>query len=376
MAHPEIQKWFRSHQDAQVNGIRVRPIQHPLLKEEPLSIQKGQAEATCLESDTGNMWILKKLFKNKGLARSYLVPVGSLLPRHEGFIAGTERHILSADKLARAPQCYFSNDLASFLDGTILMPRILGMGWSGLADDIRDGQVQLSKQDRIVLLRNLIALITILEKSNCCHRDLSSGNVFIDTATWKVYLIDFDSLYHPSLVMPKTTTCGTTGYIPPYAWDGLGLDAKRTWCPHADRYTLGLLVIEFCVMDVRSPLTADGGMFDQDELRRRSGPGIESVKTSLRANWPTLLNLFQQTIDSRNFDSCPSPQGWQNVLNGCSSESIRLDQMESIPAGYFQKILSRAIRPKIMSNLTPRLSDIPEFKVFPKTIILPPNPWK
>ena len=103
MAYDPVEKWFKSRKYAQVNGSRVRPIEHPLLKEVPLSIQKGQAESTCLISEDASKWILKKFHKGKGLDRSYLVSVSSLLPRNEAFLAGTDRQILSSEKLTKVP---------------------------------------------------------------------------------------------------------------------------------------------------------------------------------------------------------------------------------------------------------------------------------
>lgn len=380
MAHATVEKWFGSGKYAQVNGSRVRPIPHPVLKEEPLSIQKGQASAICLIADDGSKWILKKFHQGRSLDRSYLVSVTSLLPRKDGFIAGTQRQILSSDKLTRTRRCYYAADLATFLDNAILMPQIAGIDWAGLADEVRQGQVQLSKPHRVALCRDLIELVAALEDSECSHRDFSSGNVFIDIASWKIYLIDFDSLYHPSLAMPKATTCGTVGYAPPFAWRGDVLDARRTWCPHADRYALGLLVAEFCVLDKGSPITAEGGMFDQDEIRQRSGPSLDSARKALTAHWPNLSGLFEATINSEHFGSCPSPQDWQRALDSTFPRPPSLTQLESIPAGYFQQILSSINRPAVALWGPPDLSEIPEFKVetrnsFSNVIILPSNPW-
>lgn len=380
MASPEIEKWFKSRKYAQVNGCRVRPIPHPVLKEEPLSIQKGQAVAICLIRDGGGKWILKKFHPGKNLDRCYLESVTALLPRLDGFIAGTQRQILSSDRLTRAPRCYYANELASFINDTILMPQSSGTPWSSLADDIREGQIQLSREQRISLCRNLIELVAALEDGNCCHRDISSGNVFIDLPVWKTYLIDFDSFYCPSLTMPTATTCGTIGYAPPFAWRTGALDPKLTWCLHTDRYALGILIAEFCILDKGSPMTSDGGMFDQDELRQRSGRGLDAARRTLHSQWPAAARLFDATINSKNFESCPSPKDWQCAINSIFPKPPSLAHLESIPAGYFERILKSASRPAAILRPPPALSEIPEFKVEPRNyfsnvLTLPPDPW-
>ncbi|MHC4799406.1 MAG: hypothetical protein ACYTF1_22455, partial [Planctomycetota bacterium] len=184
MAHTAIEKWFGSGKYAKLNGSRMRPIPHPVLKKEPLSIQKGQATATCLIADDGSKWILKKFHQGKALDRTYLLAVTSLLPRLDGFLAGTNRQILSPDKLTKNSRCYYVADLAAFLNDAILMPQVDGIDWSGVADEVRQGRLQLSKPNRATLCRNLIGLATALEDDKCSHRDLSSGNVFIDITSW------------------------------------------------------------------------------------------------------------------------------------------------------------------------------------------------
>lgn len=383
MAYKVIEEWFRSRKYAQLNGSRMRPIEHPVLKDAVLSIQKGQAESICLLSENGSRWILKKFHKGKNLDRNYLVSVSSLLPKHNAFKAGTDRQILSSDKLTNIAQCYYDSDLAVFLDNTILMPQIIGIDWAGLADEIRQGNIQISKAHKVELARNLTELIDLLEKNNCCHRDFSSGNIFISTTTWQIYLIDFESFYHPKLKMPKATTCGTTGYTAPFAWQSGTLDAKQSWCLYADRYALALLIVEFLVLDKGFPLTAEGGMFDQDELCTRSGTGLDQTIRTLEKDWPTVTNLFKKAINSKGFNSCPSPQDWRQMLESIPGVFVRppkLGQLEKISADYFRKIIGMSRRPAPLWP-APCLADIPEFdlesslKSVSNIVTLPSNPW-
>ena len=380
MGYSAVEKWFKTRRYAQVNGSRVRPIEHPVLKGVPLSIQKGQAECYCLICDSGDRWILKKFNKGKDLNRSYLLNVSSILPRAKGFLAGTQRQILSSGKLTKKPQCYYAEDLAIFLDNTILMPQITGTDWAGIADEIRQGGIQLSRSDRLELCMNLTDLICTLEKNNCAHRDLSSGNLFIVIGSLAVYLIDFDSLYHPSLKMPQATTCGTVGYTPPFAWKADKLATKQTWCLHSDRYALSILLTEFLLLDRGCPLTAEGGMFDQDELRKKYGPGLNRARKVLKKEWLGVSNLFDTAISSTNFNSCPSPKDWQQVLGKMPevrTKPPKLEQLRGFSADYINRIINK--QPTAPLQPVPSLSEIKPIYLdllqsTPRYVPLPPAP--
>lgn len=382
MSDEIVEKWLRSRKFAQVNGKRLRPLEHTSLKGTPLSVQKGQARAYWFSDENGQNWILKKFNNGKDLDPAYLNAIPSLLPKDDAFIAGTQRQVLSSCTLNRNTGCYYTAALANWLDSTVLMPKISGYDWSAIADDIREGKLKLQKGHRIQLALNLAHLIEVLEKYNCCHRDISSGNVFIIIASGEISLIDFDSMYHPNLAMPKATTCGSAGYASPYAWHSNNLDAKRTWCLYADRYALAIIIVEFLVLDKGSRLTGEGGMFDQEELRKRGGKGIDDIRKILSTEWSQVLPLFDAVINSRNFASCPSPQDWQQVLDKAPEARIRpprIEQLESIWSDYFSEILGK-LRPATPLHSAPSLSDMPAIslnlsKIVARTVSLPPDPW-
>ena len=380
--------WLNSKKYAKLNGTYAMPVEHPILRKTPLSIQKGQAEAFCLNAKDGKKWILKKFYKAKTLDRSYLDKVTSILPKEKAFIAGTDREILNSSKHTKEPQYYYSPKLAEFINNTILMPRIVGTDWSGVADDIRNGDINPSKSERVEIALDLARVIQSLEKAQCSHRDLSSGNVFINTSTSKIYLIDFDSLYHPSLKMPKQTTCGTTGYIPRFTWLAGELSSNISWCRFSDRFSMSLLIIEFLVMAKGVPLTSDGGIFDQEELRRGYGGGIRDISSELKSFWPSVHDLFHKTLNACSFGQCPSPLDWIKRLEFLSA-NIRPPQLIAMPdfskiAHKQSPISTKNIRaPKlteisvpdfsIVLRKVPKLSDISEFGPI---LILPSNPWK
>jgi hypothetical protein len=356
-----VEYWLQTGHNAIIDKISVKPIEHALLKGKPLSSQKGQAEAFLFIDDNCNWWILKKFHNNRNLDRGYLNRVSSVLPRDNGFACGTRRQVLSRGALHQTIGYHYSTELDTWLDGTVLMPKVAGLDWAALADEIRDGNVCLEGAQRVTLCRNMARLVQLLEDHQCAHRDFSCGNVFIDSRTWQVSLIDFDSLYHPSLTMPQATTCGTAGYTPHHAWNHGNLDPRRTWCECADRYALALINAEFLLVKSGAKATGEGGLFDQDELRRQSGTGINSIMGQLKSKYPHAAQLLEATIHSSNFKDCPSPQDWNSCFvttPSSTSATPCLDDLMDIPAGYFDNRLNKC-RPASPLWPAPSLSEMP-----------------
>ena len=379
-----VEKWLLSGRSALIGPLRLKPIEHPYARGKPLSSQKGQAEAFFWIDEYGRWWILKKFRPTCILDPAYLTRVTSLLPRESGFVCGTERQILTPGAIQKGKGFYYSKDLDSWLDGTILMPRVKGVDWACLAEDARNGKILLEPAQRLTLCRNLTRLIGLLEAHQCCHRDLSCGNVFIDVTTGDIYLIDFDSLFHPSLMIPSATTCGTAGYTAPYVWTGANLDPARSWCEGADRYALALLNVEMLLVGSGTAATGEGGIFDQDELRNRSGKGIDSTVAELRAHYPQAAALLLQAIQSRAPAECPSPRAWGSLFQGVPAVAAGLPSLADLsdPVDRIVDLLART-RPAAPLWPAPNLKDVPAAiprlptrqQVIMPGLQLPPDPW-
>jgi hypothetical protein len=379
-----VEKWLLSGRNALIGAHSLKPVEHKYAKGKPLSSQKGQAEAFFLKDEQNGWWILKKFRPTCTLDPAYLARAACLLPREPGFVCGTDRHILTAGSLQKAKDAHYSKTLDRWLDGTILMPRVKGVDWACLAEDARNGEIVLEPLQRLSLCRKLTRLIELLEAHRCCHRDLSSGNIFIDIDTGDVYLIDFDSLFHPSLAMPAATTCGTAGYTAAYMWTGGNLDARRSWCEGADRYALALLNVEMLLVGKGTPATGEGGIFDQDELRNRSGKGIDSIVAELRARYPHAAALSLQAIRSRTPADCPAPGAWNSLFAGAPAGTMGLPRLADLPdpADRIAALLARA-RPAAPLWPAPSLKDvpaaIPQLPARQQAVIyglqLPADPW-
>jgi len=385
MSAEEVECWLSSGRNALINRISLKPIEHGLRKGKPLSSQKGQAEAFFLVDDNGSWWILKKFHVNCKLDSRYLKKVSALLPKTDGFLCGTRRHVLSQGALWKAGGYHFNKDLDRWLDGTILMPRIVGLDWAGFADKIRADNIRLLPDQRFSICRNLTQLIELLESIQCCHRDLSCGNVFINPTTFEVCLIDFDSLYHPSLSMPAATTCGTMGYTAHHAWNRGQMDVTKTWCPYADRYALSLLNTEFLLVEHGSDVTGDGGLFDQDELKNQGGKRFTSLLQRLHKKHPRGAELLESTIRSNSFKDCPSPVEWHQFIDGQIGPAIQPPRLQDLVCIDFKKMASKLAQQRQAGPLwpAPSLAQLPEKTLnIPRKISfnyphvsLPSDPW-
>ena len=385
MAGSPVVDWLISGLNVIIGRFSLKPIEHNLMKGKPLSSQKGQAEAFFLIDDKGRWWILKKFHPNSELEQGYLHKVARLLPGEQPFISGANRLILSQYSLKKTRGYYFDKELATWLNGTILMPRVDGLDWAGLADGIREGSTVLDPSDRIRICRAFASIARILESKQCSHRDFSCGNIFIDMNTGTVSLIDFDSLYHPSLRIPRATTCGTTGYMPHLVWRNGNPDPRTTWCERADRYALALLNAEFLLVDRRSRVTGDGGLFDQEELRRQSGTNLDRIVLNMNTKYPGAAELLKSAIHCRSFSDCPSPQDWINFCDLMQNSQVTVPKLESSPKTIRQRIVgilgshkcetSQPKAPRLVDMPLPKLHipTVPKIKA-PK-VKLPPDPW-
>jgi serine/threonine protein kinase len=314
--------WLKSGKYAELAGRKLRPIEHPKYKGILLATVRGQAQAFYLKDDNGFDWILKKFSPAKIPDSAYIKAIQSLVPHRPGFQSGYLRQILSAGDVSKTG---FSNQaFASWVENTVLMPRIKYDDWGVLAEKIRSGSVRLASDTRVLLCQSLAQQVSLLESNDLSHRDLSITNVFVDVQAQFIHLIDWDCLFHPSLSMPPNTTFGTEGYIAPFVKISSGPDPRLTWRPRADRFSMAILNAEFLSMNAGTPLNHDGGMFEQSELYSRGGPETARVISNLQKNFPAAARLLEKALQAQGFDDCPSPSEWLALGNPIQMASPNL----------------------------------------------------
>lgn len=351
--------WLIGKTCASIEGIGLLPQENTFLPRNPLVVARGQAQAFYLHDENKRVWILKKFLPGRNPDAHYIKAIQALVPQNAGFEAGYQRKVLS--RASVAPLSSPSPDFPSWIENTILMPLVKGSDWAYIADKVRDGKISLTPEQRLLLCRNLSEKVSILERNNLSHRDLSSTNVFVDTNTWNVHLIDWDSIFHSSLTLPPNTTFGTNGYVAPFVRVNGSEDPHITWTCRADRFSMAVLNVEFLSVERDSPVTGDGGLLDQDEIYRLGGNGISKIAGRLQQNFPDAFGLFDKILRAKNFSECPSPDKWRVLGAGVTAPSLK-DVYD--PQADFLKFIQRIQKP-IPVIAAPKLSEIevPNFNV-------------
>lgn len=182
--------------------------------------------------------------------------------------------------------------------------------------------------------------------------------------------------------MPQATTGGTAGYTPPFAWQDGDAEPAATWRPYADRFALAILNAEILLLDQGSPLTADGGMFDQEELLACNGPGLACILRQCRCQYPDAFPLLDAALRSTRCGDCPSPHDWNRIYDKIAGPIVKppsLNDVEGVNPNAFRDTLRKVRPPKPLWQV-PSLAHVPlEPIVCPAghalTVSLPPDPW-
>lgn len=301
--------WLQSVRDAVVAGIPLRPRPHPNSRHLPLASSMGQAEVFFLDGD-GREWMLKKFHPGRAPDAAYVSAIRSLVPHEPGFESGSERRCLDPSMVS--PAGYTSPGFLEWIEGTILMPRVRASSWSDFLADQRDGTIDLDVATRVAVAQNVCAKVAALEEGRVAHRDLSATNVMIDDQR-AVHLIDWDSLFAPSLRMPANTTIGTNGYTPPYMREA-GDDPRASWTAGADRFALAVLVLETFAAQRGCAFTGDGSLLEQNEIYARSGATLDAATAAAAGRTRDVVALFLKALDAKAPRECPGPRDWFRVL--------------------------------------------------------------
>jgi hypothetical protein len=289
---------------------------HPAFQDTAQRVVKGQAAVYFLRQQPhGSVWLLKKFSPSRRPSDEYLARVQECLPGGIEFFTCTQRRFLSADLVDGRYSPYRAPEFAAWLEGTLLMPKVPGTSWSVVADSLRSGEVDLTLAQRLRAAANLADCVGRLETAGCCHRDLSGSNVFLaDDA--RIFVIDWDSLWHAQLPYQANTTVGTAGYIAPFTRSPTGdWDALRSWRPYADRYALAILIAEILLVSTAlSDAQEDSTLFAQAQLEHPDGEFIRTQTDRLMQISIAVGQLFNEAVHAPSFDACPAPARWEAAL--------------------------------------------------------------
>lgn len=308
-------EWLQYGQTIRISGLDLKPLAHPIVSATVWCITKGQATVFFLEQvPHGKIWLLKKFTPGRRPTDEYMQAVNDCMPGGPGFYTCTQRRLLRRAHIDQRSSTYKHSALGDFIEGTILMPKVPGTTWASMADDLRDGSLVLPLSSRLSISQNLAKCIELLEAGHCSHRDLSSTNVFI--AEEKVFLIDWECLYHNNLTFQPNTSLGTMGYVAPFASDRTQMiDARWSWCECADRFALAVLIAEIMLIGQDTPLTQeDGTLFSQAQIDEPGNNVVTERIDRLSQVSRPVGALLRQAFMSKRLQDCPAPRAWIAAL--------------------------------------------------------------
>ena len=311
-----VNDWLNSGRTVRVCGLDLKPIPHSVFNDRGLCIVKGQASVYFLRDQRHrNNWLLKVFNPGRRPTDDYLNAVSQHLPGPAAFFTCTQRRILTKDHVDLRNSSYRNPAFVRLIEGAVMMPKVPGTTWASIADDLRDGTLELPTARRIEMSLNLARSVSTLEAGQCSHRDLSATNVFF-AQNDRAYLIDWDCLHHPKLPFQQNTTMGTMGYIASFLKVTEGnADGIRSWCECADRFALAVLIAEILLV---GPATAapqeDSSLFSQAQIDTPGHTFVQDQIKQLRQISRSCSPLAEQAFNSRSFAQCPSPDAWMDAL--------------------------------------------------------------
>ncbi len=122
------------------------------------------------------------------------------------------------------------------LEYSVLMPWVPGSTWY----DILLRKMTLDFDQALRLATALARVLYNLERQGLAHCDVASGNVFLETDTCEVYLVDLEDLYGPTLPRPKEFPGGTEGY----RHRSSPQNSLGQWCAEGDRFAGAVMLAE------------------------------------------------------------------------------------------------------------------------------------
>lgn len=315
--------WLQSGLPALIRGVKLIPQQHPRFKNLAYYEEGKQGRAFHLSQPSNKReWILKKFNSEMQPERSYISSVRTLVPKSISFQAAAKRIVLVPEDIKIAEGAYSSAELAKWLDGTILMPKMPGTSWQNVSKGIRGASLELSLAKRIAFALSLAEAVVEMEQEGCAHRDLCHESVLLDLQENIVYLIDWDSMFHGSLYYFKNTPAGSPGYMASWIGDKSKWDSRKSWNRKADRFSLSILISEILLVNQESPSFYDGAMYSQEMFGNPQHPFFQKVLESLGAISENLQDFFHQTLNATTYEECPDPIKWKEALESIKVEDI------------------------------------------------------
>jgi len=307
-----MQAWLRADEPAMIDGLALLPRASEGAAGLPRCTVSETAISYHLFDKNDDGWLLRKFMPDWQPNLSRIQTTQYVIPRMPGFNSGFDQRVLDDTSLSTAG--YHTEELQTWLIDAILVPEVTVSPWMDVADSIRTGGQSLATVVKLLLCQKLTERVEWLESGGAAHRNLSGTSVLIDPMNVEVHFVDWDHMFHPSLSKPANITAGAIGYIAPFVKLEPSANVDATWRSRADRFALAVLNCEILLTNGDSPITAGGGLLEQQHIFDRAGHTLQRLRNALQQNSPAALKLFDQCLTASNFDQCPGPREWLGLI--------------------------------------------------------------
>src|ERR1051326_767777 len=154
-------EWLDSGRSAGIDGLGLRPQRHRACSQMVLASSRWQAAVYCLLDDGQGEWRLKKFHPGRAPDPAHVLAVQSLVPRHPGFESAFLRRCIRRDAVSRTG--YSPAEFIDWIDGTVLMPRVIAADWSEFLEKVRQGIADPSLGDRVTVREHLCKAVAAPE---------------------------------------------------------------------------------------------------------------------------------------------------------------------------------------------------------------------
>lgn len=179
------------------------------------------------------------------------------------------------------------------------------------------------------LAGNFLEMTQCLHKNNIAHGDLQHGNILIDESD-NIFLIDYDSVYVPSLFGQADFITGLKGYQHPSRVNNVNASEKLDYFSELIIYT-SILAIAYnpSLADKYKLEDADQLLFTLEDFNDIEASEIYRDLISLKGLFPNLLRILKDYLSKTDINELTP---FNQIMNGLYKEPIiRSFEADGIP---------------------------------------------
>lgn len=179
------------------------------------------------------------------------------------------------------------------------------------------------------LADNFLAMAQCLHENSIAHGDLQHGNILIDESD-RIFLIDYDSVYLPSLYGQADFITGLKGYQHPNRINNVNASEKLDYFSELIIYTSILAIAEDPSLADKYKLEyTDQLLFSNEDFDNIEASGIYRDLMMLKGLFPNLLHVLKDYLSKNDINELTP---FDHIMNGLyQNPIIRSFEAESIP---------------------------------------------